>query len=173
MKTSKWLATTQIVSNLPYETQLFLQLLPWKNSVWIFPYFFRVAKAPIFLKLKKGFRWKGLLCSKSDVTLFVVNATVRSFANSRQCSIGDPRISWFQNSWSLLFFDVGLGIDFMNFPLFHDLQNKIPKLFIKKNKKIKKRKISLITSNWDSFNAFVSYFHLMDIDSLVENQIFW
>ena len=44
---------------LPYETQLFLRLPSWKNSGWILPNFFRVAKVPIFSKLKIGCRLKG------------------------------------------------------------------------------------------------------------------
>ena len=44
---------------IPYETQLFLRLQPWKNPGWIIPYFFRVAKAPIFSKLKIGCMLKG------------------------------------------------------------------------------------------------------------------
>ena len=38
---------------------------------------------------------------------------------------GDPRISWFQNSWSSLFHDSVLGTNFVNFPPFHDFQKKL------------------------------------------------
>ena len=56
-------AGTRLFSNLPYETQLFLRLAPWKIQVEFYPIFFRVAKAPIFSKLEIGYRLKGRLSS--------------------------------------------------------------------------------------------------------------
>ena len=46
------------------------------------------------------------------------------FANT-----GDPRISWFQNSWSSLFNDSVSGTNFMNSPPFRDFQKKIIYIF--------------------------------------------
>ena len=58
-KIFSWQAPIFFFSDLPYETQFFLRLPSWKKSGLILSYFFRVAKAPIFSKLKMGCRLKG------------------------------------------------------------------------------------------------------------------
>ena len=61
-------ATTQIFflgrhpiffSDLPYETQLFLKLPPWKNSGWILPYFCQGGKSTHRFKTKNRVQIKG------------------------------------------------------------------------------------------------------------------
>ena len=46
------------------------------------------------------------------------------FVSLKFWSTGDPRISWFQNSWSLLFRDSVSGTNFVNSSPFHDFQKK-------------------------------------------------
>ena len=48
-------------SDLPYETQLFLRLPPWKNSGWILPYFFQGAKSIHLFKTKNREQIKGTI----------------------------------------------------------------------------------------------------------------
>ena len=48
---------------------LFSSFHPEKIQVEFYPIFFRVAKAPIFSKLKTGCRLKGQICIKGQVPL--------------------------------------------------------------------------------------------------------
>ena len=59
-------------SDLPYEIQLFSQVDTLKKFKLVLPYFLRVAKAPIFSKLKIGCRLKGRLNLVEFLILYIL-----------------------------------------------------------------------------------------------------
>ena len=75
-----------------------------------------------------------------------VSFDFKEFYHTNIYKYGDPRISWFQNSWYPLFHYLVLGTNFVKSPLFHDFQKKIQKNF----KTIFQKKIfSFFSENYD------------------------
>jgi hypothetical protein len=89
--------------------------MPWGDAMWSFQlWLYKKILVHMGLYQKNELRdsLKHEHCEKKSTKTFELPNT------------GDPRILWFQNSWSSLFPDLMLGTNFGNSPPFRDLKKK-------------------------------------------------
>ena len=94
------------------------------HSVLQFQVYTNANKPHIFNRIRQ---WKINIFLKEHMTLIISWQVSGLWIWAT--TTGDPRISWFHNSWSLLFRDIVSGLNFLNSPPFHDFEKKKSKIF--------------------------------------------